>query len=397
MGMMKTKKKTARPVKKDCACETAAASGASRYAEIGVMLIVVLAAYQLGKHLNFFSFSATTEGFVGLGTVLLIGLTASTSSCLAMVGGLLLSVSSSWAKAHPTATSWEQFEPQLHFNFGRLLGYYVFGGLTGLLGQQLLLSVQGTGMLKMALSVLMIWLALTILGLVPKKYCRVPLPQALSRRIRALSTSSGMTAPLSLGALTYFIPCGFTQSMQILALASGNFWAGGAIMFVFALGTLPSLIGISYLSSFLHGKAGRFFATFAGSVSLLLGLGNLQSGLLLAGVNIPIPSFTQTAMTASEDPNVSIDNNGQQIISVSVQSDGYSSNSFTIKAGTPTWIYATAPEVVTGCISNFTIPEFNISKFIRKGTNWIGPITPSKDFAFMCSMGMFKANVRVQS
>lgn len=384
-------------MKKDCACETPAASGAARYAEIGVMLIVVLALYQLGSHLKVFSFSATTEGFVGLGTVLLIGLTASTTSCLAMVGGLLLSVSSSWAKAHPTATSWEKFEPQLHFNFGRLLGYYVFGGLTGLLGQQLLLSVQGTGMLKVALSVLMIWLAFTILGLVPKKYCRVPLPQVLARRIRALSTSSGMTAPLSLGALTYFIPCGFTQSMQVLALASGNFWTGGAIMFVFALGTLPALLGISALGSFAHGKIGRVFATFAGSVSLLLGLGGLHAGLLLSGVNISFPSFTANAVMASDDPNVTIDQNGQQIISVGVRPEGYSAGSFTIKADTPTWIYATAPEALTGCISSFMIPEFNVSKLIRRGTNWIGPITPTRDFAFMCSMGMFKANVHVQS
>ena len=394
---MKTKKKTARSHSKNCDCAVPSTSGVARYAEIGVMLIVVLALYQLGTYLNFFSFSATTEGVVGLGTVLLIGLTASTTSCLAMVGGLLLSVSSSWAKTHPKATTWEKFEPQLHFNLGRLLGYYVLGGLTGQLGQQLLLSVQGTSMLKVALSMLMIWLALSILGLVPKKFCRVPLPSALARRIRTMSTSSGIGAPLSLGALTYFIPCGFTQSMQVLALASGNFWTGSAIMFVFALGTLPSLVGISAVGSFAHGNIGRVFATFAGSVSLLLGLGGLHAGLLLSGVNISFPSLTANAVMAGDDPNVSIDNNGQQIISVSVKNSGYNTNAFTIKAGTPTWIYATAPEAVTGCISSFTIPDFNISELIRKGPNWIGPITPSKDFAFMCSMGMFKANVRVRS
>lgn len=393
---MKAKKKMIRS-RESCDCAVVQPSTSARIAEIGVMMIVLVAVYQASESLNLFSFNADTENVIGLGTVLLIGLTASTSSCLAMVGGLLLSVTSAWSKAHPKATSWEKFEPQLHFNLGRLLGYYTFGGLTGLLGQQLLLTVHGTGMLKIALSALMIILGLNILGFIPKRFCRVPLPKPLLKRIRGLSTSDGIGASLGLGSLTYFIPCGFTQSMQLLALASGNFWAGSSIMFVFALGTLPSLLGIGALSSFAQGKMGRIFVTFAGTVSLLLGFSNLQNGLLLSGVNLALPSFTANVVLSGKDPNVSFDKNGQQIISVGVATGGYSAESFTIKAGVPTWIYALAPEPVTGCISSMTIPDFNMSRLIRKGENWLGPITPTKDFAFMCSMGMFKADVHVKS
>lgn len=396
MNGMTPKKKVLRKTK-DCDCAPVTISRSARIAEVGVMMIVLVAIYQGSKTLNLFSFNADTENVIGLGTVLLIGLTASTSSCLAMVGGLLLSVTSTWSQAHPKATSAEKFEPQLHFNLGRLLGYYLFGGLTGILGQQLLLSIHGTGMLKIGLSVLMIVLGLNILGLIPKRFCRMPLPKPLLKRVRGLSTSDGIAAPLTLGALTYFIPCGFTQSMQLLALASGNFWTGSSIMFVFALGTLPSLIGIGALSSFVQGKMGRLFITFSGAISLLLGFSNLQSGLLLSGVNLSLPTFSASAVLSGADPNVSFDANGQQVISVGVRSDGYSSNDFTIKAGVPTWIYANAPEPVTGCISSLTIPDFNVNKLIRKGENWVGPITPTKDFAFMCSMGMFKADVHVRS
>lgn len=361
------------------------------------MLIVLIAVYQLTKSFSLFSFATDTESVIGLGTVFLIGLTASMSSCLALVGGLLLSVSSAWAVQHPGATTWQKFRPQLHFNIGRLLGYFVFGGLTGVLGRALLLSIQGTGMLKLALSVVMIVLGLKILGMIPKRFCRIPLPKKMIKSLRGLSTSDGMFAPLSLGALTYFVPCGFTQSMQLLALGSGSFAGGSAIMVVFALGTLPSLLGIGAVGSFAHGRWGRVFGTFAGCVSLLLGLSNFQSGLLLAGVNLPLPNFTVRAIMQEADPNVSIDKNGQQIISVSVFSDGYNADAFTIDAGKPTWIYATAQERITGCIGSLTIPDFNISAVINKGENWIGPITPTKDFAFMCSMGMFKADVRVKS
>lgn len=393
--MTMTKKKVMQSAQKNC-CETSSLSMSARWAEIGVMLIVLVALYQAGKGLSLFSFALTTDNVVGLGTAFLIGLTASVSSCLAMVGGLLLSVSSSWAIAHPGATTWEKFKPQLHFNVGRLVGYFIFGGLTGLLGQQLLLSVQGTGILKIALSLIMLLLGLNILGVIPKRYCRMPLPKALLERIRGMGTSDSILAPLSLGSLTYFVPCGFTQSMQALALLSGDFWTGGTLMFVFALGTLPSLLGISTIGSVAHGKFGRMFGTFAGSLTLLLGLSNLHTGMVLTGIDLSLPQFTATALESS-DVNVTIDKNGQQIISVGVQENGYSANNFTIEADTPTWIYALAPEPISGCISSLVIPDFNVTTTIRKGGNWIGPITPKKDFAFMCSMGMFKADVHVRS
>jgi plastocyanin domain-containing protein len=103
-----------------------------------------------------------------------------------------------------------------------------------------------------------------------------------------------------------------------------------------------------------------------------------------------------TVATSTIDPNVSFDKNGQQIISLEVHDSGYSASSFTVEAGKPTWLYANVPSQLSGCISSMAIPSFNILQPLNVGTNWIGPITPKKDFAFMCSMGMFKANVHVQ-
>ncbi len=368
---------------------------AERMAEIGVTMIVLLAVYQLGKQLDIFTFATSTEDVVGLGTVFLIGLTASTSSCLAMVGGLLISVTAAWDKAHPQATRWQKFEPQLHFNIGRIIGYFFFGGLTGLIGRSLILSVKTTGFMKIGLSLVMIWLGLSILGLLPKRYCRVPMPSVITKKLRTMSESDSVIAPFLLGSLTYFVPCGFTQSMQLLALGSGGFGQGALIMLVFALGTLPSLLGIGALSALAEGRLGKLFLTIAGSVSILLGISNIQNGLSLADIKL-LPSFTATA-SATNDPNVTIDANGQQIISLDIRSGGYSADSFSIEAGKPTWIFANAPDPLSGCISSMTIPSYNISQEIKVGKNWIGPITPTKDFAFMCSMGMFRAEVRVHS
>ena len=170
---------------------------------------------------------------------------------------------------------------------------------------------------------------------------------------------------------------------------------GALIMLAFALGTLPALLGISVISSSVKGSVARMFFSFAGALSLFLGFTNIQSGLLLTGIDV-FAFLPSTVATSTIDPNVSFDKNGQQIISLEVHDSGYSASSFTVEAGKPTWLYANVPSQLSGCISSMAIPSFNILQPLNVGTNWIGPITPKKDFAFMCSMGMFKANVHVQ-
>jgi len=387
---MKSNKKKASPILKKTVRQK---TWGEKVAEAGIFLVILTAAYQLALHFNLLSFNTTTEGAIGIGTILLIGLTASVSSCLAMVGGLLLSVSASWDKNHPKASRWQKMEPQIYFNIGRIIGYFVFGGLTGLLGQQLLFSVQATGIMKVLLSLFMIWLGLHILDLLPKKFCSMPLPAFAVRHLRHLSHSESIFGPFILGGLTYFIPCGFTQSMQLLALSTGNFNEGAFIMTMFALGTLPALLGIGVLSAFVQGKAGRIFIMVAGSASLLLGIGGLQAGLNLAGVHLTLPRIFSFV---ASDPNVTVDGNGQQIISVRVTDKGYDITSFTIEADKTTWIFATA-ESISGCLSSMIIPAYSVNTVLQKGENWIGPIRPTKDFAFMCNAGIYRANVNVRS
>lgn len=388
---MKNKKKTPSDIATN---NTRPQTWGEKAAKAGIVLVILTAVYQIAKHLHLLSFNAATDGVIGIGTIFLLGLTASISSCLAMVGGLLLSVSASWDKNHPNATRWEKMEPQIYFNIGRVIGYFVLGGLTGLLGRELILSVSASGILKIAISIIMIWLGLNILELLPKKFCSMPLPAFAVRHLRHLSHSESILGPFFLGSLTYFIPCGFTQSMQLLALASESFNQGAMIMTIFALGTLPALLGIGALSAFAQGKAGRIFMMIAGSASLLLGLGGLQAGLNLAGIHITMPALFSSVNDT--DPNVTIDGNGQQIISVSISDKGYNVDSFIIEANKTTWIYATA-EALSGCLNSMIIPAFNVNQVMNKGENWVGPIRPTKDFAFMCSAGIYRANVTVKS
>ncbi|GAB4144842.1 MAG: hypothetical protein OHK0017_03780 [Patescibacteria group bacterium] len=77
-----------------------------------------------------------------------------------------------------------------------------------------------------------------------------------------------------IGVATFFLPCGITQSIQIYALSSQNFWEAGLTMLVFALGTLPilglfSFTAVKFRQSKWVNITGIFFKT-AGIV--LIGL-----------------------------------------------------------------------------------------------------------------------------
>lgn len=368
-----------------------------RWAWSLIIMICIVAAYSMLHGMNIISYSIAPERAVGIIGIFLIGIVASASTCMALVGGLLLSASAVWAEKTKHLSRWRRFDPFLHFNIGRLVGYAFFGGLTGYVGSVLIPSSAATGVLKIVLAFVLLMLGLRILHLVPKQYCTFPLPKAWQKRLRDLSTSDHVLAPFVLGAATFFVPCGFTQSVQLIALSSGSFLSGATIMTIFALGTLPALLGISIASSSVKGKTADAFFAFAGCLSILLGMQSLNSGLLLNNIDLVGSIFSRAHVNAeTADPNVTVDKNGQQIISVTVTDRGYDVTSFVIDGERPTWIAAHAPTGVSGCLNSLVVPAFGISHPIVRGTNWIGPFTPTQDFSFICSQGIFKANVYVR-
>ncbi|MEI6118848.1 MAG: sulfite exporter TauE/SafE family protein [bacterium] len=78
------------------------------------------------------------------------------------------------------------------------------------------------------------------------------------------------TSALVTGALTFFLPCGFTFAMQVYAISTGNFLQGALVMGIFALGTLPGLLSIGAVASFVKGNAAKYFYRFVGVLVLLL-------------------------------------------------------------------------------------------------------------------------------
>ncbi len=362
-----------------------------KWMEIGGSLLIIFALYKILQTFDLISLAPSTSGALSLGGIFIIGLVAGTSSCLAVTGGLLVALAAKHNELHQAETPWRKFRPLLHFNIGRLVSYFVLGGLVGVLGQSITLSTRMSGYMSIIVAFIMLYLALSILEIIPKGSFPIRPPKKFSRWIANLSESDHPAAPFALGAFTFFLPCGFTQSLQLAALASGSFLTGALTMFIFALGTLPSLLGISAISSMARGSFSRIFLRFSGALVLLLALFNLNSGFALTGIDLS-SAFARGNQQAGAAPTV---NGNVQEISMKVTRNGYEPNNLTIKAGVLVrWkIDGTG---AAGCTSIMTIPTLNVSQALRKGENIIEFTATNKgQLAFMCSMGMVRGSFTV--
>src|SRR3989338_793317 len=228
-----------------------------------------------------------TASKVDYATAFVIGLIASVSTCMAVVGGLVLSMSANFAKEG------DKVRPQVLFHVGRLVSFFILGGAIGALGSAFQLGATGAFVLSLIVALVLLILGINLLDIFPwaKKF-QPTMPSFIGKRIHGLKNINHTLTPLLVGVATFFLPCGFTQSMQIYTLTTGNFLTGALIMGVFALGTLPVLALLSFSSLGIHKKAqsGVFFKT-AGLVVIFFGLFNLLNSLAAIGVIPPLFSF----------------------------------------------------------------------------------------------------------
>ena len=223
---------------------------------------------------------------MNLSAAFLIGVIASLSTCMALVGGLLLSVAASTSKTDPGSL----FFGNTMFHASRLGSFFILGGVIGVIGQAFTLTPVLTVALNAAVALVMLVLGLNLLDLFPAlKRFQPRMPSFLSRRLlKAEKLRHGLT-PALLGLITFFLPCGFTQSMQLFSLTSGNFLNGALTMFAFAAGTLPVLVLISFASvSFASSRrAGIFFKT-TGLIVIAFALMNMMNSLAALGLFRPL-------------------------------------------------------------------------------------------------------------
>lgn len=145
----------------------------------------------------------------------------------------------------------------LTFQLGRVIGYSALGALAAA-------SMQGLGWLTVQSAALRpVWtlfhVAAAVLGLVLLWSAKQPvwlesLGRSIWTKARALGAGAG-GAPLVLGTLWAFLPCGLLYSALLVAAMAGGPLDGASVMALFALGTSVTMTAGPWLWLRLRGAS----------------------------------------------------------------------------------------------------------------------------------------------
>jgi sulfite exporter TauE/SafE len=276
------------------------------------------------------------------------------------------------------------------YNLGRVVSYTLIGGLAGALGSAVSISEGARGWVQTAAGGFMVVMGLNMLNVFP--WLRRLNPRMPKFFAFFTGNVHGRT-PLYVGLLNGLMPCGPLQAMQLYALSAGSFMRGALAMFLFSMGTLPLMFGLSALSSILSKKFTRGMTAVGAAMVVVFGIAMFGNGMSLSGI-----SASATMMLAQNSPSgalARIEGN-VQTVRTELASGRYAP--ITVQAGIPVrWTLHAEPGTLNGCNNRIIIPEYGrMQKKLELGDNVI-EFTPERSGAFLytCWMGMIRGRITV--
>ncbi len=332
----------------------------------------------------------TEAGSTGLLVVLLIGVTAGFSTCMALVGGLVLAVSAA-RMSDGDAPAGGRWRPQLAFQAGRIVGFFVLGAVLGAVGARLALPTPVVAGLMAVVAVFMVLLGIRLTGLSPRlSGWSMALPASWGARLGLDEKARGPYSDLraaGLGVATFVLPCGFTQVVQLYAMTTASPLQSGLVMATFAIGTAPGLLLVGGLPSFATGARRALVLSVAGVALVCFAVVNLTAAASLVGVG---GSGASTAAGVSS--NVTL-RDGVQVVTMSEGSRGYSPADTVVYAGVPIrWEIDAESQFTCAAAMRGVGNDFSVD--LSTGQNVVElPAMQPGTFSFVCAMGMYSGSL----
>ncbi|MBP7967372.1 sulfite exporter TauE/SafE family protein [Candidatus Woesebacteria bacterium] len=355
---------------------------------VGIIFFIILQDTQLFARFTLTS-TSTLPAFFALGVV------ASISSCAALTGGILLSLTRQWNTLYGGKDESKRITPVILFNIGRLVSYAILGGVLGYIGSFFQMSLQFTSILIIFVSALMGIVGLQMLGVRWTKKIRLALPSFVGRYVSDEQHFQGKYMPFIAGALTFFLPCGFTLMAQSVALTSGSFVNGMLMMLLFAVGTFPVLwfIGYSSVSIQKYATWANTFNVVAAIGIVLFSLYNINAQFTVLG----LPSMNDIlphSSTLSENRQLGVQLKGEgknayQEVTMEAKGFEYFPKTLTLKAGLPVKLKVLNNGVI-GCAAAMYWPGLYNNMIVLKDKVTMAEFTPEKpgNYKVSCTMGM---------
>jgi len=231
---------------------------------------------------------------LALATVFAAGLLGSVH-CLTMCGGIATAVGASRVGKR---VSWQS----LLYQVGRVSSYSLAGAIAGALGAGSLnvVTARGGEILRLATALIVVIIGLDIALGTGQRARWLRTPERLGARLWRLIAPLGrvhVTAPpairaLALGLIWGWLPCGLVYSALLAAAVAGGASAGAMTMLAFGLGTVPAMIGLSWIGTRLP-RADGSLARVLGAIIVACGLWTASAPIaMLAGGHQHVHSMT---------------------------------------------------------------------------------------------------------
>lgn len=240
---------------------------------------------------------------ISITLIILYGLVSSLH-CVSMCGGLALSAN--------LGLNQDKIKQRIaHYQVGRIVSYTLTGLVLGYLGSWFEFSLSSQNTFKLLIGGWMILLAL-------QSFDFIKLPN-FKFKFRNASNS------LVMGLLNGLMPCGALQSVQLLALGSGEPIQGALMMFVFAITTAPALFGMQWFGLRLGKVDHKLVRALSGFVILWMGLNMI----------LQYPTISNAMQSVFSDKNPAPIIDGVQKVTLTIKEGRYVLDYNTIQKNIP--------------------------------------------------------------
>lgn len=213
--------------------------------------------------------------------IISIAFAGSFGHCIGMCGGFIVAYSST--KIDASMSRGAQLIRHSAYNLGRVSSYAILGMIFGGLGSLFMISMEMHGALFIFAGVLMIITALSMLGLskllhaLEHSFSNFKIFKLLFSR---LIKSKSIKSFFALGMMNGFFPCGFVFFFAAKAASSASILHGGAIMAIFGLATIPTLLALGQSVNFMREIAFRQSMNRLAAIAIAIyGLYSIYYGL----------------------------------------------------------------------------------------------------------------------
>lgn len=321
---------------------------------IALLFVVIL--YIWSKFIDLNSFIPNTNSINYLSAIF-IWLIASLSTCLAITWGIIIWFSKYFDKQK--SFLWH-LKVQTSFQIWRIVWFFVFWWILGLVWKSFSINFTITGILTLFISFILIYIWLNILWIFPSitKFW-LHMPKSFANKIQKYKDPK--YAPI-VWALTFFLPCWFTQTMQLLAISSGSFLAWWFVMMFFALWTLPVLYSLWLGSSYFLNKDYKILNKFIWAIIIFFWIFSFTNSYRLVEFIFSSKQDTKIEISNFEKrelEEINISHNWWQTVPVFIE----------LKSGWNYKIIITPTSNWLWCMSTQAIPK--LSNKVSYVKNWV--------------------------